>query len=71
MRMCGGENCKKKKRMAVYLVNHRPMCQCCLEKWLDIHGVENYSIYRISEREEDYATKTHLRPTRKDVAVSA
>lgn len=69
MRLCGGENCKKKKRIAVYLVNHRPMCQCCLERFLDLHSCENYSIYRLTEREEDYSQKTHLRPIREESTV--
>ncbi len=71
LRLCGGKDCKHKKRRAVYLVNRQPMCTRCLEAFLDLHGCENYSLYRLTEREEDYSEKTHLRPSRETQVAHA
>jgi len=71
LRLCDGRGCKSKKRVAVYLVNQHPMCSRCLELFLEFHGEENYTIHRLSSRDEDYSPKTHLRPVREAQTAGA
>ena len=54
-RRCMNRKCTSwRNRRAVWLVDRVPMCNSCMQKFLETRFFDEHSIHRLSENEDDF-----------------
>lgn len=63
LRLCRMRNCKSRNKKAVWLVDRRPSCHSCMERWLNSHFFDEHSVLRLSDMENDFPEEKNYRYT--------
>lgn len=59
LRKCENLKCRARNNRAGWLVDGKPTCTSCMEKILEVKGIDGVRVYRLSDRESDYMESSH------------